>query len=173
MAKQKITMKAQNLMLYGNGGAGQPPMDRGADMYADRETTNPFHRANYIDRWREYVNWYYVSWMARKGVDIPVEDALRGGFQIKRIDPTIAKKLKERFDSLNGIDKIENACKQERLLGGCAIYLISKDKKVGSEVQGANGGLEQPLDLSLISKNPGAIVSMNMVDINRISIPIS
>ena len=171
MAKQKITMKAQNLMLYGNGGAGQPPMDRGADMYADRETTNPFHRANYIDRWREYVNWYYVSWMARKGVDIPVEDALRGGFQIKRIDPTVAKKLKARFDSLDGIDKIENACKQERLLGGCAIYLIAKDKKVGSEAEGQNGGLEQPMDLNLISKNKGAIVSMNMVDINRISIP--
>ena len=170
----RITMKAQNIMLSGSGGAGQPPMDRGSDLVGDRDTTNPFHRANYIDRWREYVNWYYTSWMARKGVDIPVDDALRGGFDIKRIDPSVAKAMKARFDELNGLDKIDIASKQERLLGGCAIYIVAKDQKL-SEVskKNASDGLEVPLELTNIANNPKSIVSLNMVDINRISLPRS
>ena len=162
-----ITMKSKNIMLSGVGGAGSSPMDRGSEMQGDRSTTNPFHRANYIDRWREYVNWYYTSWLARKGVDIPVEDAMRGGFSIKRVDPMISRTLMRRWEQLGGTDKLEIACKQERLLGGCAILMVARDKK--NEDTGAQ--MSDPLNMSLIAGNPGAITSLNMVDINRISIP--
>ena len=163
----RISMKAKNIMLSGQGGGGFSPMDRGSDMVSDRSTTNPFHRANYFDRWREYVNWYYTSWMARKGVDIPVDDAMRGGFELKRIDPVIAKILKKRWDELSGTDQLERASKQERLLGGCAMLIVASDKKVGDD----KAKMSDPLDLSVISSNPKAIASLNMVDINRISIP--
>ena len=163
----RISMKAKNIMLSGQGGAGSSPMDRGADMVSDRATTNPFHRANYFDRWREYVNWYYTSWMARKGVDIPVDDAMRGGFEVKRIDPVIAKILKKRWNELCGDDQLERASKQERLLGGCALLIVASDKKINDE----KATMAEPLNLSLIASNPKAIASLNMVDINRISIP--
>jgi hypothetical protein len=163
----KITMKAKNIMLSGSGGAGTSPMDRGSDFQSDRSTTNPFHRANYIDRWREYVNWYYTSWMARKGVDIPVEDAMRGGFTIKRVDPMISRTLMRRWEHLQGTDKLEMASKQERLLGGCAIMIVASDKKVGDD----KALMADPLNMGLIAGHPGAIHSLNMVDINRISIP--
>jgi hypothetical protein len=135
-------------------------------LQSDRETTNPFHRANYFDRWREYTNWYYVSWMARKGVDIPVDDALRGGFEIKHVDPVIGRRLKKVFGKLDGLDKIEIACKQERLYGGCGIYIVARDKVVGK-----NGGLEESLNINNIAGNPGAIEALNVADISRISVP--
>lgn len=162
----KITMKANNINLSGIGGAGMPPMDRGADFQSDRETTNPFHRANFFDRWREYTNWYYTSWMARKGVDIPVDDALRGGFDIKHIDPVIARRLKKVFDGLDGLDKIDIACKQERLYGGSGIYMVARDLRAGQK-----GGLEEAIDIRNIAGNPGAIEALNVADISRISVP--
>ena len=163
----KVSMKAQNIMLSGFSGGGNPPLDRGADMVGVRQTSNPFHRANYLDRWRELINWYYTSWMARKGVDIPVEDAMRGGFEFKHVDPVIGKKLKRRWDELNGDDQLERCCKQERLLGGCALLMLTRDKKIGDK----KALMSDPLNLSFMASNPGALTRLNTVDINRISIP--
>lgn len=164
---QKITMKAQNIQLYGAGGAGSSPMDRGAEFVGDRTTSNPFHRANPYDRWREYVNWYYTSWMARKGVDIPVADAMRGGWEIKKVDPEIARKLKKCWRELDGDAKLARCAKQERLLGGCALLMVVSDNKVG-----AKGTLAEPMDFGAISSNVGALKSLNVIDINRLSMPV-
>jgi phage-related protein (TIGR01555 family) len=164
---QKITMKAQNIILSSRTGAGNTELDRGAGQTSNWATTNPFHRTDYFNRWRELINWYYTSWMARKGVDIPVEDAMRGGFQIRKIDPTVSKRLKRRFDQLKVTDKLERACKQERLLGGCALLIVVRDSRAGD----STARMSDPLNLKLISKNPGAIMALNMADIYRIALP--
>ena len=104
-------------------------------------TSNPLDYVSYFERWREFVRWYRKAWPVRKIVDIPVDDSFRKDFQLKGIDEADSKILMADWERLEGNRQNSRAWKQERLLGGCALYMGLADAPVhavGAERVGVN-----------------------------------
>jgi len=115
------TMRAVNTNLGGSAGqfgAG----DRGAYNYVPSYTDNPYDFNNFVQRWRQYVHLYEISWEARKIIRIPVEDALRKDWVIEGIPEQMAEGIKHKIDTLKLVNIIKNSWMLERLLGGCLSY---------------------------------------------------
>ena len=164
MSRQsKSRVKAQNMMLNGDNGQGVPPQDRGANQNSVVYSSNPYYNQNYLFRYQEYVRWYQTAWEARKIVDIPVDDAFRVPFKLKNITQEDTEILMAEYRRLNVENTLVRAAKQERLLGGCASYMVITDGN------GKTNTTDKPVDFDFISLRPEALRKLNVIDINLIA----
>src|SRR5699024_1317225 len=69
--------------------------------------------------WRDC---YAGSWVAQRAVDMPVEDAMRR-WRKWTGDAGLVDRLEEAEDRLALRDRVEQALKQARLLGGAVIFI--------------------------------------------------
>lgn len=85
---------------------------------------------------------YVSDWLSRKIVDVPVDDAIFGQFELSsesdKVD-AVQKKIKE----LNIIGKIQEALKMARLYGGAAIIPVTNNMESAAEeaLNGIDGEL--------------------------------
>lgn len=166
MSKQNKSVgkaRSQNMMLKGDNGSGVRPQDRGSSQQSVTYGTNPYYNQNFLARYQEYVRWYETSWEARKIVDIPVDDAFRIPFKFKGITQDDSDILMSAYRRLNIESAMVRAAKQERLLGGCAAYMVLKDG------DGRKNKTDIPVDLDFISMKSDAFMKLNVIDINMIA----
>ena len=149
----------KNMMLQGQGASG--PGDKGAYQHAALTTSNPYYSNNFLYRWQEYTRWYMTSWEARKIIDIPVDDALRLPFEIKGVEPALAKDLQQAYEHYNLGRQNRRALIQERLLGGCCMIPVVKT--------GYQEDAKKPFNFSEMQK--GDLEAFNVLDISRITRP--
>jgi hypothetical protein len=165
MATKKITAakrtRAQNMKLQGAGDTGAG--DRGAGQSASLASLNPWDNANYYARWQEYTRWYMKAWEARKIVDIPVNDAWRVPFKITGLAPADADFLMAEWDRLKAEQAFRRGCKQERLLGGCALYMGVADAVAATDYT------DQPINPARLNLQRDGFKCLNVVDANRIA----
>lgn len=89
----------------------------------------------------------YQNWLYRKTVNMPVEDALKNGFEYTGNTEAFEAELKR----LDAISKIREAQQLARLYGGSAILIVPKEKN-GAE-------LSNPL----VAENIREIVRLNVI----------
>ena len=75
-----------------------------------------------VGDWRDYENAYNHSWIARKAVDIRVDDMLREPRAFTE-EIELGEDLNALYDEFGLDEKIELAMKHRRLYGGAAIYI--------------------------------------------------
>ena len=173
MAQRPMTQKQfirqmtriQNAMVRGPAGPDASPQDRGAGQDIAFTSSNPYFQSNVWARYQSWVRWYETDWCARKIVNIPVDDAFRIQFRLVGIPDAAAKDLMADWRRLKGDKQFKRTCRQQRLLGGCMMYVGVADMKEEPKVSQAF----RPLNLKTLDKNRKALRCLNVVDINRIS----
>lgn len=106
---------------------------------------------------------YMTSWEARKIVDIPVNDAFRLPFKLLGISDQDAKVLMKMYSDLDVEKQFRRAYKQQRLLGGCCLYM-----GIADAIQQGDSP-EDAVRIERIDRKRGAIEFVNLVDINEIT----
>jgi phage-related protein (TIGR01555 family) len=101
--------------------------DRGYGSYIPLTNDNPYSSTDFIYRWRQYVAMYEMSWEARKIIRIPVEDALRKGWQATGIPEDAASSIQNRLDHLQFMPALKRSLILERLLGGSLTFIGLED----------------------------------------------
>jgi hypothetical protein len=80
------------------------------------------------ERWYLNIHRLYLdSWEAQKIVNIPVEDALRKGYQIEGIDAEKVKLLRKEELRLGVPDLLRNCLIYERIDGGAFLFIGYED----------------------------------------------
>jgi phage-related protein (TIGR01555 family) len=127
----------------------------GTNVYNNGVPRDPrmtFSLVNDLTPWT-YANTLYTScYLARKVIDIPVDDALREGFEVVVKDNVKATEfVKSMFEEFEVLDAVKVACKSMRAFGGNGMYMVTDDEDLtlplieGTEVKGLlnfAGGLE-------------------------------
>ena len=158
MAKA-VGKRVKNSLLSGSG--ANTLQDRGAIQTTAWSSLNPYYNNNYYARWTKYTQLYYTSWEARKIVEIPVDDAFRVKPNFVGVTDDEKMKLLNAMDKIGGWEKMRRAAIQERLLGGCALYLgVANDK---------SDDASQPIDLKTI--DIGDLKFLNVISLNQITNP--
>lgn len=153
------TKRVGNALLSGAG--ANTLQDRGAIQSTAWSSLNPYFNNNYYYRWTKYTQLYYTSWEARKIVEIPVNDAFRIKPNFVGVTDEQKMKLMNAMDKIGGWEKMRRAAIQERLLGGCAIYLgVANDK---------SDDAAQPIDLKEVDK--GDLKFLNVISLNQLTNP--
>ena len=151
--------KVGNTLLAGAG--GNTLQDRGAIQSTAWSSLNPYYNNNYYYRWQKYTQLYYTSWEARKIVEIPVNDAFRIKPNLVGVDDEQKMALMNAMDKIGGWEKMRRAAIQERLLGGCALYLgVANDK---------SDDAAEPIDLQNVDK--GDLKFINVISLNQLTNP--
>jgi len=159
MAQATHKKKVGNALVTGAG--ANTLQDRGAIQTTALLTTNPYYNNNYYMRWQKYVNLYYTAWEARKIVEIPVNDAFRIKPNLVGVDEQQIIRLMNYMDKTGAWEKMRRAAIQERLLGGCAIYMgVANDESADPA---------KPMDVSKIDK--GDLKFLNVISLNQITNP--
>lgn len=157
MAKA-VGKKVGNTLLTGSG--ANTLQDRGAMQTTAWNSLNPYYNNNYYYRWQKYTQLYYTSWEARKIVEIPVDDAFRIKPNFVGVSDEEKMALMNAMDKIGGWEKMRRAAIQERLLGGCALYLgVASDSDDASK----------PIDINMIDK--GDLKFVNVISLNQITNP--
>lgn len=159
--------RKQNAMIRGEAGSNVVSQDRGAGQDVAFTSSNPYFTANYWMRWQSWVRWYETDWCARKIVNIPVDDAFRIQFRLTGIEDAAAKELMGDWKRLRGDVQFKRCCRQQRLLGGCCLYLGAADFAGQGEPKADQN--YRPLNLKVIDKKPNALKCLNVIDINLVS----
>ena len=150
--------KVGNTLLAGAG--GNTLQDRGAIQSPAWSSLNPYYNNNYYYRWSKYTQLYYTSWEARKIVEIPVDDAFRIKPNLLGVTDEQKMALMNAMDRIGGWEKMRRCAIQERLLGGCALYLgVASEKDDAAE----------PIDLKTIDKND--LKFINVISLNQLTNP--
>ena len=158
MAQAIGKRKVGNTLLSGAG--ANTLQDRGAIQTTAWASMNPYYNNNYYYRWQKYTQLYYTSWEARKIVEIPVNDAFRIKPEFVGVTDEEKMTLMNAMDKYDLWEKMRRGAIQERLLGGCALYLgVASDKDDASE----------PLDVANIDK--GDLKFVNVISLNQITNP--
>lgn len=150
--------KVGNTLL--NGGGGNTLQDRGAIQSPAFFSLNPYYNNNYYARWQAFVRLYYTSWEAKKIVDIPINDAFRIKPDLVGVEEHDKVALLNACDKLQVFDKMRRAAIQERLLGGCALFLGVKEDQEDPA---------KPIDLKKVDK--GDLQFLNVISVNQMQNP--
>ena len=119
-AKRVQTMNSSTAGRSGNSGV----QDRGSGQRVARQTSHPLDRVrSSFQRAREWANLYYKEWTAQKIIDIPVEDMLREGWDYPNLDDDQAEAFDKLLKQLKFHDRLKQALRMERLLGGAVIII--------------------------------------------------
>lgn len=75
---------------------------------------------------------YTQSWLGRKVVDIPVDDAMRNGVIIEHDDPAVVEAVEKRMLELKIDKKIDSIAKWARVYGSSVMVLVSGDDDIAN-----------------------------------------
>ncbi len=148
-----------NAIGYPNGlvnwGQG---FSQGGNPYAPQisQTNTIFENLRWylISNFRQPLSQAYVELgLIQTVVDIPVDDALRGGIEInsKQLDENQIEEIQISLDRDDDLNTVGQSAKWNRLFGGAGTMIIVEDQDY-----------EEPLDIESISK--GTIVEFRAVD---------
>jgi phage-related protein (TIGR01555 family) len=155
----RLKTRIGNALLTG-GGAGSL-QDKGSLQTFDRQTLSPYYNNNFLARWQDYTRLYETEWVVRKGIEIPVQDALRLPVKLEGIDPDVAVDVMGEYSRLKMDNILYRALIQERLLGGCIVLGIFKEQE----------GTEQSEPYHLRDIEQGDVLAANLIDVTRIALP--
>lgn len=126
-----------SLKRFASGVSGYSNNTSGLGTERDKGTSGTwtYGRMDYL----QITAMYQKSWLAKRGVDVPVMDMLRQGWSWG-LDPKEQTKLDDEWNRLNGYKHLRQALTWARLFGGAAIYIGTDDED-----------LSEPLDPEAIS----------------------
>lgn len=127
----------------------------GREQISSIDTVNKNLRWYLISNYRQTLSEAYTEWgVIQTIVDVPVDDALRGGYEIKtdQLSPDELDRLHSRIDRENLNDRVfGQAMKWNRLFGGAGILIITDEN------------YEEPFDVKNLKQ--GARVEFRSVDL--------
>lgn len=114
------------------------------------------------------VDLYYSDWAAKKIVNIPVEDMLREEWGYEGLTDDQAALLVTLQDALSVVEKIKQAKRLERLIGGC-IILMGIDDGASDPSQPVNYAALRQGCLKFLNVIPRTRVTNTTLDFDPIS----
>lgn len=145
----KPRKRLQNARYDAPAGAGRNE-DRGREF-----TPQPPKNQRAMDRIASDL--YFTDWQSAKIITIPVDDALRSGWQYEGISDEEVKTLEEFDQSIDVLNKVKRGMIIERLLGGAVILMGIKDQEDKPEL---------PLNIEAIEE--GDLTFMNVIPRHRV-----
>ena len=139
---------------FGGGGPGFPSGAGSPEQVSDTTTLFTNLRWYLVSNFRQLLSELYVEiGLVRTFVDVPVDDALKDGVEVKtkQLDENEVKQLQMSMEYDNDLGIIGQAAKWLRLFGGAGILIIVGDQDP-----------EEPLDLASIG--PDTEVEFRAVD---------
>lgn len=136
--------------------------DQGVGYQTNQFSSHPLDRSNSeVTRAAGWEGLYYKEWTARKIIDIPVGDALRGGWKYSEggLTDEQARLLAKHDERLNFPRSLRQSLKMERLLGGAVDFMGIAEKPGVTSAQPVNPALIQKGDLQFINPVPRTRVS--------------
>jgi phage-related protein (TIGR01555 family) len=136
-------------------GGGSFPWNQGVPGTAPVEqVTSIFVNLRYylISNFRQILNQAYVEFgLVQTIVDVPVDDGLRGGVEIKskQLDEDEIEKLQSELDRDDDINTAGQAAKWNRLFGGAGILIIT-DQDPETELDVTAIGPDTPLQFKAV-----------------------
>ena len=121
MIHSKITNKTND---------GFKTLYKGLGQKRDITTNTSYSRNAYISQNYQICNGLYSNALAGKSVDIPIEDAFRGGREFICEDQDKLKLYKDYLKYLKIDEKIKNAMKWAKIFGSAVIIIISDDDEM-------------------------------------------
>lgn len=116
-------------------------------------TTNTFYTRNpYITLNYQMLNGLYTNWIGGKAVDIPVEDAFKGGRQFNCEDTEALEQYKKYLKKIKLDTKIEMALKWAKIFGTAVIIVISNDDEMQNPLIKENIRLNDVKDLIVMDR---------------------
>ena len=156
----KPTVRTQNASVVDRSGAGGR-QDITAGMRQNNFSSHPLDRTvSPILRGRAWVNLYFKEWTARKIVNIPVDDIMRGGWKYDGLDDAACKSIEKSLVRLQFHKRLRQALRLERLVGGCIMLMgIKGDENIDASM---------PLDPATVDK--GDLAFINVIPRTRVTV---
>ena len=153
------TIQTNNASVVDRSGAGGR-QDITAGMRQNNFSSHPLDRTvSPILRARSWVSLYFKEWTARKIVNIPVDDVMRGGWGYDGLEEDATKKIEKNLVKLQFNKRLRQALRLERLVGGSVILMGVKDEA---------GDPTAPLDPESIDK--GDLAFVNVIPRTRVTV---
>lgn len=127
----------------------------GQQMVSNIDTISLNFRWYFVSNFRQHVSEAYVEYgLVRRAVDVPVDDAYRGGVTIKtdQLEEDEIKKLLIKMDRERDLNVASRTQKWGRLFGGAGTLLLVEDQDP-----------REPLDIAAIK--PGTKIEFRAVDL--------
>jgi hypothetical protein len=110
---------------------GWKNVQRGLGMGRDAKVGTYYQPTNYKSTLQAELNALYTqSWIGRKVVDIPVDDAMRGGVIIEHDDPAVVDAVEKRMKELGLHKKIDSLAKWSRVFGSSVLVMVAGDDDI-------------------------------------------
>jgi phage-related protein (TIGR01555 family) len=110
---------------------GWKNVQRGLGMGRDAKTNTFFQPANYKSTLQAELNALYTqSWIGRKVVDIPIDDAMRGGVIIEHDDPSVVDAVEKKMSEMKLHKKIDSMTKWSRVFGSSIMVVVAGDDDI-------------------------------------------
>ena len=104
----------------------------------DITTNTSYTRNPYITQNYQMLNGLYTNWIGGKAVDIPIEDAFRGGRNFNYEDQDALHEYEEYLKRMKIDTKLEMAMKWAKIFGSAVAIIISKDDEMDQPLIPAN-----------------------------------
>lgn len=104
----------------------------------DITTNTSYTRNPYITQNYQMLNGLYTNWIGGKAVDIPIEDAFRGGRNFNCEDQDALHEYEEYLKRMKIDTKLEMAMKWAKIFGSAVAIIISKDDEMDQPLIPAN-----------------------------------
>lgn len=142
---------------FGNVGGGFPGNQGwpGSEQIEDVNTIFKNLRWYLVSNFRQVLCQLYVEiGLVQTIVDVPVDDALRGGIEIKskQLSEEQIADLQVSLDRDDDINTVGQACKWNRLFGGAGVLILTDQDP------------EEPLDVEQIGQDPDEALEFRAVD---------
>jgi phage-related protein (TIGR01555 family) len=110
---------------------GWKNVQRGLGMGRDAKINTFYQPSNYKSTLQAELNALYTqSWIGRKVVDIPVDDAMRGGVILEHDDPAVVDAVEKRMKELGLHKKIDSLTKWSRVFGSSVLVMVAGDDDI-------------------------------------------
>jgi uncharacterized protein len=106
---------------YGFGGPGTQEVSQAGELFNDL-------RWYFVSNFRQLLSEAYVEiGLIQTVVDVPVDDALRGGVEIisKQLSPDQLDRLRDQITREDDLKKVSQALKWNRLFGGAGVMILT------------------------------------------------
>jgi uncharacterized protein len=106
---------------YGFGGPGTQAVSQPSQLFNDL-------RWYFVSNFRQMLSEAYVEiGLIQTIVDVPVDDGLRGGVEVKskQLSPDQLEQLRDTMDRQDDLTKVSQALKWNRLFGGAGIMILT------------------------------------------------
>lgn len=138
------------------GGSNYSGYPGGSPFLETSSTIDPLQmnlRYYLISNFRQFLNELYTEiGLIQTIVDVPVDDALRGGIEIKtkQLDEEQIEELTNELDRRDDLNTCGQGAKWNRLFGGAGILLLVKGHNPADPLDIAQLGPDTPLDIRAV-----------------------